>query len=211
MSALAEAVQSKATMLKYVPEGPAAETYISLVDMIAEKYGMDRSKIYDGGQGKSGDAASIARRLIVLMLREPPWQYSYPAIGLAMNRNHTSVMRLCNKDKEIVQSELLERVRFENAALRLLSAEKMLEDLDQIFVKCAGVSPPDQDRTLVSGISDSADLKDVDARYYRKVVVLMRESAAEQRMAIWEQACERLFPNTRASAAACLPREFRTD
>jgi len=153
------------------------EALDAVVARVCEATGIEPPAITAQGGDR---AACAARRLVAITLRDQG--LSFPAIGKAMNRNHTSVMRMCSKSRREAQEILVERVgaRADIEALEALSA----------------------------GLPEPTGFKDIDRIIFDKAKDAMRLAPADKRESLWRAACRKMFRESFDRQITQLPWEF---
>ena len=154
------------------PEARAC--YVKLLRRVATASGLDESVIH----GRSRLALPVAARHVIAAAMKAEG-FSLSQIGLAMRREHSSVLR---------------QLRGGDPMGRLAS---LLRDSDMAKMTEAVSRWRDE---MVIPVT-----KEDDKILYQRVVAKLVESEPEKRFPLWEAACRQLFPHSWAAQSAMLP------
>lgn len=123
-----------------------------------------------------------ARRLVAMILREQG--HSFQSIAAAMEKNHTSVMRMCRYNRRDVEKTLLTYATADG-----------LDSLHKLVPVGATPRRP----------SDA----DTERDDYDKAVNKMLLAPASERLTIWKKLCRAIYPTSYRYQIAMLPRRVR--
>jgi hypothetical protein len=165
----------------FMGHGPAAGEAERLARLISDQYGVPFKAIV----GRDRDAVpAAARHLVVKTLRKKG--FSLTAIGQAMDRNHTSVLRSTRVDDADVHAALAKGIR---SRVLLAAAQAALKE--------------EADIPVVEGeacVGDRARLM------WDRALAHLREIPEALRPEAWERYARTMFPHDWKRQAATLPR-----
>ena len=144
---------------------------------------------------------SYARGMVAILMRERG--HSYSAIGRAMNREHTSIMRMVRLGKKIVDRALkhfMSREEMERA--EQFAAEARLESERQRERDIAEIEEAVGKVYIIRPEMKQYDRNCPLTRRWMTAIARTEAVAPERKEAVWRDEMERLFPFTAGTPTA---------